>query len=334
MNRRWTVFLLFGILLLCGCGKDDKDRIISGNPQHNCFYYDQLTPEEVEVLNQVTEICNSYHGDLIVLENAISLNSLVKIQITLRHDDSYGLWYFINCYPEDDEGRLIINTPNANKRIVRKIFVQVYDTDKRNDEMEAFLSDITESGGTINEERFLDFLSHNHFDEEIYNKINSRIEEEVNNIVESLSIQSDVDEIIDAVGQWFINNMEYDSEFSDSFMSMNKQASPLQVQEYVTRSNLLCVIDKKALCGGLSTLFTRISNRIGLKSYVVTGYIFDQSGKEETHGWNAIIVGDRKYYYDPTVVVMIKKPQKIRLRVNIEKQGSSSGYVFNTLFNY
>ena len=95
-----------------------------------------------------------------------------------------------------------------------------------------------------------------------------------------------------AIYTWIAHNITYDL----SQMNTNKR--------YESSQELLDEVwtKRRGICQHYSELFLAMSQYVGLKSYLIAGYVRDSSGAiaAYSHAWNALVIDDHYYLVDVT----------------------------------
>lgn len=96
---------------------------------------------------------------------------------------------------------------------------------------------------------------------------------------------------IRAVFIWTTKNISYDLK---GLYTINKYKGKQKLIEETLGKRI-------ALCQGYATLFNDLADKVGIKSYIISGYT-KQNGevKERGHAWNIAKIDNRWYVFDPT----------------------------------
>lgn len=111
----------------------------------------------------------------------------------------------------------------------------------------------------------------------------ARINSIVNEIVKETENMSDINKII-YVYEWMSKNNKYDKQFT--YASDNQSIYSV-------------FIYKSAVCAGFAKASQIILSRMGIESYVVSGY------STGPHMWNIVKYNDKYYYFDSTVGISL-----------------------------
>ena len=90
---------------------------------------------------------------------------------------------------------------------------------------------------------------------------------------------------------FLVDNVEY---FDESL------TRPGTFEWYRANSILGLLLDKKAICSGISRAFKYILNQIGVRAIVVSGFAVDENNKKEGHAWNIVSIASKRYHIDMT----------------------------------
>ena len=90
---------------------------------------------------------------------------------------------------------------------------------------------------------------------------------------------------------FLIDNVEY---FHESL------TRPGTFEWYRAKSILGMLLDKKAICSGISRAFKYILNQIGIRSIVVAGTAIDENNNMDGHEWNIVSIAGKSYHIDMT----------------------------------
>lgn len=334
------IFFMLGIILtailLIACGNSDSNVMDKVNPKvtfepvSNSFYYDQLNEEEVPLFEEIMEMCQTYKGGLIELEEPISANSWLRIIYTLNFDQEKHFWPLVMIYPFDKDGR-IVNEP-SDEKTVTKLYVHLNEAIENNS-YEAFHLKESEDGVLLNEEEFINILEGTTLTEEYYLETSKKIEEMEQEIIAGLPENIRQKDAVFYFCNWIKDNMEYDFDVV-SMQTEGEDDTLLFSNAYANASYEQCILQKKALCGGFATVLSDLCNQIGIPSYVVIG-IVDVNGETIQHGWVAVEIGGQTLYIDPTFVSSTKRMDALSQKEQMESRRSDGRcYIFSDCFEY
>lgn len=115
-------------------------------------------------------------------------------------------------------------------------------------------------------------------------------EESINKAISQIEFKDDT---LRSVIEWMSKAFTYD-------LSLVEKGN----YQYDSREELIKTFlrSKKGVCEHFSLLFNAIATHLGYESYLVPGYLIDgeRSSRAYSHQWNALVIDDEWYLYDPT----------------------------------
>ena len=336
-NKLYILGIILTAIFLTACGNSDNnvmDKInpkVTFEPVSNAFYYDQLNEEEIQVLENVMEKCQTFKGGLIELEEPISFHSYLRIIYTIYYDETYRFWPLVMLYPYDVEGRLA--DEESDEKIISKIYVQLTEATE-NELLQELQIEYSEDGVIRNEEELISVVENTTFTEEYYRKTSEQIEEMEQEIISGMSADVRQKEAVFYFCNWIKDNMEYDFEVMALQEDLEEDTVPYARLIYANASYEQSILRKKALCGGFAIILSDLCNQVGIPSYVVIGEI-DVNGQKVQHGWVAVEIGEQTLYIDPTFVSSMKRMDSLSTKSQMESRRSDGRcYIFNENFEY
>lgn len=336
MKKRIIIFcFLIMALLLTACGNIGNSVTGNKNPKvtfesvSNSFYYEQLNEDEIQGLEEILAMCQTYKGGVLELTEPISFNSWLRIVHTLNFDYEKRFWPLVMLYPYDEKGKAV--NENSEEKNVSKIYVQLNDVED-NEAIKAFRLKYSAEGRLLNEEGLLQLMQNTTINEDDYIEKNRQIEEVEQEIIAGMPKDIGQRDAVIYFCNWIKDNMEYDSEV----MYINADAeenTSLYPNEYGNVSYRQCILQRKAVCGGLATILSDLCNQVGIPSYVVIGTIAG-NGQSIQHGWVAVEIGGQTLYIDPTYVVTMKRMDMFCTKEQLKTRSDGRCYIFTEVFEY
>lgn len=290
--------------------KEIPNVAVSFKPVSNQFYYDLLDEDEKEAYEQIMQQISNVGGGKVVLDKPISHFNYSRVMQTIMYDGKYGYWPYVFAFPVN-QNQVLMSTllfesdKETREKDITAIYVQIQDKTPR-EELKTFKGKLSEENKIENIEDFQKILETSDFDkayyEEITNEFNNIEEDIINRMPRDLTQK----EAITYFTDWIMKNIKYDYALFDDAQKSNGYDP---VTEYLYETTLYakasseqCMIDKKAVCGGISIILSRLCNKVGIDSYVVVGNsIID--GIPVGHAWVAVNIDGNTYYTDPTLSV-------------------------------
>lgn len=333
-----SMLIVMGVV--CGvtaCSNFDNnvmDKInpkVTYEPVSNSFYYDQLNEEEVQALEAVIEMCQTYKGGLIELEEPISFNSWNRVIYTLYYDETYHFWPLVMIYPYDEQGRLV--DEESDEKIISKMYVQLTEASE-NDLLKELKLEYSQDEILLNAEEFINALENTTLSEVYYLETSRQIEGIEQEIIAGMSENMRQKEAVFYFCNWIKDNMEYDSDVIALQEELEAAAVPYVRLIYANASYEQSILSKKALCGGFAIILSDLCNQVGIPSYVVIGEV-DVNGEVVEHGWVAVEIGGKTLYIDPTFVNSTKRMDALLQKEQMESRRSDGRcYIFSECFEY
>jgi len=336
-NKLCILGIILSAIFLTACSNSDNNVMDKVNPKvtfepvSNSFYYDQLNEEEIQVLENVMEMCQTYRGGLIELEEPISFNSWTRVIYTLYYDETYRFWPLVMLYPYDAEGRLA--DEESGEKIISKIYVQLTEATE-NELLQEFQIEYSEDGVLRNEEELISAFENTTLTEDYYRKTSKQIEDIEQEIIAGMSEDMRQKEAVFYFCNWIKDNMEYDLDVMAYQEDLEEDAVPYARLIYANASYEQSILSKKALCGGFAIILSDLCNQVGIPSYVVIGTV-DVNGEVVQHGWVAVEIGGQTLYIDPTFVCSTKRMDALSQKEQMESRRSDGRcYIFSDCFEY
>ena len=336
MKKRFLLGIILVAISLIACGNSDSNDIdemnpvVTFEPVTNSFYYDQLNAEEVQIYEEIMELCQTYEGGQIELEEPISTNSWIRIIHTLNFDQEKHFWPLVMVYPFDKEGRTLNEL--SDEKTVAKLYVQLNEAIEHNP-YKAFHLKESEDGVLLNEEELLTFLKNTTLNESYYIETSKEIETIQQQIISGMPEDIRQKDAVLYFCNWIKDNMEYDNDVV-TMQEEEENDTLLFSNAYANASYEQCILQRKALCGGFATILSNLCNQVGIPSYVVIG-IIDVNGVAVQHGWVAVEIGGETLYIDPTYVNSVKRMDSLVSKKQMEsRRYDGRCYIFSNSFEY
>lgn len=336
-NKLRILGIILTAVFLTACGDTDNNVMDKVNPKvtfeavSNSFYYDQLNEEELQVFEEIMEMCQTYKGGLIELEEPISFNSWTRVIYTLYYDETYRFWPLVMVYPYDAGGRLV--DEESDEKIISKMYVQLTEVSE-NDLLKELKLEYSQNEVLLNTEEFVNALENTTLTEAYYLEISRQIEEVEQGIVVDMSEDMRQKEAVFYFCNWIKDNMEYDFDVMAYQENLEEATVPYARLVYANASYEQSILRKKALCGGFAIILSDLCNQVGIPSYVVIGTV-DVNGESVEHGWVAVEIGGQTLYIDPTFVSSTKRMDALSQKDQMESRRSDGRcYIFSESFKY
>ena len=336
-NKLCLLGIVLMTVLLTACGNSDNNVMDKVNPKvtfepvSNSFYYDELNEKEIQVLENVMEMCQTYKGGLIELEEPISFNSWTRVIYTLYYDETYRFWPLVMVYPYDAEGKLVDEA--SDEKNISKMYVQLTEASE-NDLLKELKLEYSQDEVLLNVEKFVNALENTTLTEAYYLETSRQIEEVEQGIVVDMSEDMRQKEAVFYFCNWIKDNMEYDLDVMAYQENLEEATVPYARLVYANASYEQSILRKKALCGGFAIILSDLCNQVGIPSYVVIGTV-DVNGESVEHGWVAVEIGGQTLYIDPTFVCSTKRMDALSQKGQMESRRSDGRcYIFSDSFEY
>lgn len=131
--------------------------------------------------------------------------------------------------------------------------------------------------------------------------------------------------IVRALYIWLATNVSYDLDKLDSI-----KLNPNKVYNENLIENTLKT--KKGVCENYATVFSKICNLNGIKSYIITGYTkqFDNIETRYSHAWNIAKIDSIWYLFDPTWGAGFIRFERFHKKFNLQYYKSNPDSLIKT----
>ena len=316
------IFIFFGVCFFLN-GKEYSgigygQNKLSYSSKTNAFYFDQLDFLEKKVCNQISELIVSGNGGVIYLEEKISTYQYLRVSRTLSFDPEHQMWPLVLIFPVEDGDILVDrNVINDEKRI-SKLYVQVNDEIRR-DYLHDFKIVLDTDNTIININELEKICNSSLFSTKYYEEQSQMMDEYYDEIISEMPCDITERDAIQFFLRWIRDNIEYDYSVYEYDMEPYYQKM-YENEIYADLSNKSCIIDKRAICSGISIVFSELCNRVGINAYPVFGTV-NVNSTVMPHGWVAVEIDNSTYYVDPSYVCETGKIDGLMLKNEMERTG-------------
>lgn len=133
-----------------------------------------------------------------------------------------------------------------------------------------------------------------------YNQKIDQIDSIISELVDSVEKEPSIINKYRLIHDWIVENVEYDFRYSNAITSEAELTD--EEREYVRKGNADniygAIVEKKAVCSGISEAFKYICNKCGLDVIVVSGSV--PSSTYGGHAWNVVPIYETYYIVDCT----------------------------------
>lgn len=134
--------------------------------------------------------------------------------------------------------------------------------------------------------------------EEEYNEKISQIDSVIKDLVDEVNKETSLITKYRIINDWIVKNVEYDFKFAD-FYDKESGEHTAEEYEYIRNCNAFniygAIVEKKAVCSGISEAFKYICSKCNLDCMVVTGMV-----GEDGHAWNVVPIYGNYFLIDCT----------------------------------
>lgn len=325
--KKWVLFFSFLLLLYSFCvffnGKEISgigygQNKISYSNETNSFYFEQLDDTEKKVCNDIANLIANGNGGSLHLEEQISTYQYLRVLRTLSFDPEHQIWAIVLIFPVGENNKLIDRSVINDEKRITKLYIQVNDQ-RRREYLQNFKIILNDDNIIENIDELEQVCSTSVFSTKYYEEQSQRIEEYYNEIIDEMPDNIRERDAIQYFLNWIRNNIEYD--YSIYQYDMEPYYEKLYENEiYSDFSNKSCIIEKRAICGGISIILSELCNRVGITAYPVCGTV-NVKGSVIPHGWVALKIDNSTYYIDPSYVCETGKMDELKLKNEMERTG-------------
>lgn len=318
------VFLLF-LCLFCAFlnGKETSgigygQNEINYSNKTNSFYFEQLDDIEKKVCNDIADLIASGNGGVLHLEDQISTYQYLRVLRTLSFDPEHQIWALVLIFPVGEGNKLIDRNVINDEQRITKLYIQVNDQ-KRREYLQNFKIILNDDYTIENIDELEQVCNTADFSAKYYEEQSQRIDEYYNEIIDEIPDNIREREAIQYFLNWIRDNIEYD--YSIYQYDMEPYYEKLYENEiYSDFSYKSCIVEKRAICGGVSIILSELCNRVGIMAYPVWGTV-NVKGSVMSHGWVALKIDGSTYYVDPSYVCETGKIDGLKLKSEMERPG-------------